>query len=280
MFQRLCLIALLFSLTAPASPLYAQRGGRGGTIGSGEKPATTKPGEPKKYDDVITKDAKTTPGIFTVHRIDDKIYFEIPKEGFDRLMLWQTEVVKGPAGITWGGYSIGRNYIRWDRRGNKVYLWQVSFAKRGDGKAIQSAVDSANLDTIILSFNVEAEGKDRSTVIDATPLYLSDVADLSVKSAVGAFGAGAGSTAIDASRSYVDEVKAFPTNIEVRSLLTFRGGGAGGGLGRGGRGAIVPDAAHGPQSYSAGPLQHGRPAGKADDGPILRSARRLLHAAI
>src|SRR5947209_11106271 len=88
------------------------------------------------------------------------------------------------------------------------------------------------MDSIIYSFNVEAEGKDRSTVINATPLYLTDVMDLSVKRAVGSGGG------IDAGRSYLEDVKAFPTNIEVRSLLTFTGGG-GGGFGPIGKGAPV-----------------------------------------
>jgi hypothetical protein len=184
-----------------------------------------KPSEPRKYDDVIPKTAKSFPGVFTVHRVDDKVYFEIPEESFNKLMLWQAEVAKGPAGISYGGFSLGSRYLRWDRRGNKVYLWQVSFNKHGDGKAIQIAVDSANMDTIIYSFNVEAEGKDRSVVINATPLFMTDVMDLSVKGAVGAGGA------IDPGRSYLDDIKAFPTNIEARSLLTFTGGGGGGGFG-------------------------------------------------
>lgn len=199
-----------------------------------------KPGEPKKYDDVIPKTAKSFPGVFTVHRVEDKIYFEIPKDGFDKLMLWQAEVVKGPAGVTWGGFSLGNRYLRWDRRGNKIYLWRVSFEKRGDGKAIQLAVDSANMDSIIFAFNVEAEGKDRSAVINATPLYLTDVMDLSVKGAVGSGGA------IDPNRSYLDDIKAFPTNIEARSLLTFTGGGGGGfGFGKG------PAVGGGAKSYTA-----------------------------
>ena len=202
-------------------------------------PAPTKPGDPKPYDEVIPKTAKSLPGVFTVHRVDDKVYYEIPKDGFDKLMLWQAEVVKGPAGVTWGGYSLGSRYLRWDRRGNKVYLWQVSFEKRGDGKAIQIAVDSANMDSIIYSFNVEAEGKDRSTVINVTSLYLTDVMDLSVKGAVGTGGG------IDQNRSYIDDIKAFPTNIEARSLLTFTGGG-GGGFGKG-----PPFGGGGAKSYTA-----------------------------
>lgn len=197
--------------------------------------------KPKKYDEVITSDAKTMPGVFAVHRIEDKLYFEIPESAFGRLMLWRTEVAKGPPGVSWGGMSIGNYVVRWDRRGNKVYLWKVGFAKRAEGKAVRSSVESANQDTIAAAFKVEAEGKDRSTVILATPLFTTDMADLSVKGAVGSAGG------IDESRSYLSEVKAFPTNIEVRSLLTFRGAGGGG---RGRVASAAPAAGPG-QSSSA-----------------------------
>lgn len=205
-------------------------------------PTITKPGEPKPYDDVIPKTAKSQPGVFTVHKVDEKIYFEIPKDGFDKLMLWQAEVAKGPAGVTWGGYSLGSRYLRFERRNNKVFLWQVSFAKRGDGKAIQAAVDSANMDSIIYAFPVEAEGKDRSTVINATSLYTTDIMDLSVKGAVGSGGG------IDPNRSYLDDIRAFPTNIEARSLLTFTGGGGGG---FGGFGKAPAFGGGGAKSYTA-----------------------------
>jgi hypothetical protein len=244
MYKRMFVVgALLLFVTLPLSPsLQAQKKKDGPPKDTSKEtkpaPTATKPGEPKPYDEVIPKTAKSFPGVFIVHRVDDKIYFEIPKDGFDKLMLWQAEVAKGPAGVTWGGYSLGNRYLRWDRRGNKVYLWRVSFEKRGDGKAIQIAVDSANMDSIIMSFNVEAEGKDRSTVINATQLYLTDVMDLSIKGAVGAGGG------IDPNRSYLEDIKAFPTNIETRSLLTFTGGG-GGGFGKG------PAFGGGGKSYTA-----------------------------
>lgn len=189
-----------------------------------EKPGE-KPGQLKKYAQVITKEARSSEGVFTVHRIDDKVYFEIAPDVFGKLMLWQTDVVKAPNGVAWGGTSLGSRVIKWERRENKVYLWQLSFDKHGEGKAIQEAVDSASMGSIILSFNVEAEGRDRAAVVNVTPLYTSDVAEFAAGRLAGP---GAG---VDASRSYVEEVKAFPTNIETRSLLTFKVGGGGGGPG-------------------------------------------------
>jgi hypothetical protein len=215
------LIALLIGLRfgfADDAPEPPSKGPRGKAAASSNKP--------KKYDDVITKDAKTLPGVFAVHRIDEKLYFEIPESAFGRLMLWQMEVAKGPPGVSWGGMSIGSYVVRWDRRGNKIYLWKVGFAKRAEGQAIRSSVESASQDTIVAAFNVEAEGKDRSSVVLATPLFTTDLADMSVRRAVGSAGG------VDEARSYLAEVKSFPTNIEIRSLLTFRGAGGAGGRGR------------------------------------------------
>ena len=128
----------------------------------------TKAGELKKYDDVITKDFTTQPGVFAVHRNDDKVYFEIPQDMFGRLFLWYAEVAKGPGGGSWGGAELGHTVLKFERRGNKVYLWKVGFAKRSDGKAIQAAVEAAATDSIIAVFNVECEGKDRTAVINVS----------------------------------------------------------------------------------------------------------------
>lgn len=186
-----------------------------------EKGKKSKPGELKKYEDVVTDKAKTTKGLFIVHRIDDKVYFEIPTSAYGKLMLWTTEVAKAPSGVGWGGKALGNVVVRWERRGNKVLLWQVFFDKRADGKAIQRAVDSANHDSIIMALNIETEGKDKTAVVHATPLFTADVAELNVKNAV------PGGAGIDDSRSFLEQVKVFPSTISARSLLSFRSGGGG-----------------------------------------------------
>lgn len=181
-----------------------------------------KAGDLKKYDDVITKEAKTQPGVFAVHQVGERVYFEVPQDALGRLMLWSAEVAKGPGGNSWGGAALGTAVLKWERRENKIYLWKVGFKKRTDGKAVQSAVDASATDSIIAVYDVQAEGKDRSAVILVTPLFFRGLPDLSIARAAG------GGGNVDEGRSYLQSVKAFPTNIEARSLLTFAGGGGGG----------------------------------------------------
>src|SRR4051812_43519099 len=64
----------------------APAGGRGG-FGAGGGGAA--PAAPRPYNRVITADAKTRSGMFKVHRVGDRVYFEIPARelGKDELMV-------------------------------------------------------------------------------------------------------------------------------------------------------------------------------------------------
>ena len=57
----------------------------------------------------------------------------------------------------------------------------MSFEKRSDGKAIEHAVQSADLGSIIMAFNIQTEGKNKSPVIDVTSLLTSDVPEFSAR---------------------------------------------------------------------------------------------------
>ncbi len=196
------------------------------TPAPGQKPAEAKPaapppkpGTPKAYKDVITAEAKSDTGLFTVHRIDEKVYFEIPTAMYDEDMLWQTELAQTGSGAGYGGTHVGEKVIRWTRRNNTMYLRAISYTMRGDGKtAIQKAVDAANVSPIIATFPVEAEGTNKSAVIDVTRFYAGDAGPVPGS---GAIGGGA-----DPSRSYLERIKSFPTNIEARAVVTYsaRGG--------------------------------------------------------
>jgi hypothetical protein len=210
------LFAALVALSAHVAPVAAQ-----------PPILPKKAGDLRKYDDVITKEFKTLPGVFAVHRNEDKLFFEIPQDAMSRLFLWQAEVAKGPGGGmfgSWGGSTLGSAVLKFERRGNKVYLWKVGFRKRSDGKSVQNSIEASSTDAIIAAFNVECEGKDRSVVINVSDTFMLGLPDLSINAASGGPGG-----SVDMQRSYLSDVKAFPTNIEVRALLTFRTGGGFGG---------------------------------------------------
>ena len=187
------------------------------------------PPEPKPYDRVITKDAKSDEGVFTIHTIKEKVYYEIPKSELGKEFLWVSQIAKTTLGAGYGGQAAGNRVVKWERKGNRILLRNVSYDVVADPKLpVSRAVQAANNDTIIMAFNIEAFGKDESAVIDVSKLFTTEVTEFSPRTRLRARG-------FDASRSFIEKTKSFPTNIEVEVSQTFTsppetnpGGGGGG----------------------------------------------------
>ena len=180
-----------------------------------------RPGRPdqqpeiKPYERVITKEAKSDEGIFTVHTIKEKIYYEIPKNELNKEFLWVSQIAKTTLGVGYGGQAAGNRVVRWERKGNRILLRNIVYDVIADPKLpVSRAVQAANNDTIIMAFNIEALGKDDSAVIDVTRLFTSEVTEFSPRTRLRARG-------FDASRSFIEKSKSFPTNIEVEVSQTF-----------------------------------------------------------
>jgi hypothetical protein len=184
--------------------------------GGQERPGRPEqPAEPKPYDRVITKDAKSDQGIFTVHTIKDKVYYEIPKSELSQEFLWVSQIAKTTLGVGYGGQAAGNRVVKWERKGNRILLRNVSYDVVADSSLpVSRAVQAANNDTIIMAFNVEAFGKDDSAVIDVTRLFTTEVTEFSARTRLRARG-------FDATRSFVEKTKSFPTNIEVEVSQTY-----------------------------------------------------------
>jgi hypothetical protein len=203
-------------------------GGRGGRV---QEP------EIRPYDRVITADAKTDEGIFAVHRIKDRLYYEIPKDRLGREFLWVSQIAKTTLGAGYGGQAAGNRVVKWERRGDRILLRSVSYDVVADPKApIAKAVEAANYDPIVMAFNIDALGKEDAAVIEVTRLFTTDVPEFSGRTRVGA-------RAFDVARSFVDRAVSFPENIEVEATHTYNNppqeasaGGRGGPPAPGGRG--------------------------------------------
>jgi len=173
------------------------------------------PAEPKPYDKVITKEAKSDDGVFTVHTIKEKVYYEIPKSELGKEFLWVSQIARTTLGVGYGGQAAGNRVVKWERKGNRVLLRNVSYEVVADPRMpIARAVEAANNDTIIMAFNVEAFGKNDSCVIDVSKLFTTEVTEFSARTRLRARG-------FDATRSFIEKTKSFPTNIEVEVSQTY-----------------------------------------------------------
>jgi hypothetical protein len=215
----------------PQEPQGQTQEAGGGRGGRGADPVI------RPYDRVITREATSKTGVFTVHRIKDRLFYEIPKETLGREFLWVSQIKSTTLGAGYGGQAAGNRVVRWERRGDRVFLRSVSYEITADAKApIARAVRDANYDPIVMSFNIEALGKNDAPVIEVTRLFTSDVPEFSGRARVRA-------RTFDASRSFVDRAVSFPENIEVEAIQTYNnppddGAGRGGAPApAGGRGA-------------------------------------------
>ena len=209
---------------ALAPPAFAQPRGRGPrpSGGGGERPAQggeEKKSEIKPYDEVITKEAVSKPGLFLTHQVGDKLYYEIEPSRFGKDMLWVTQIEQTQAGFSYAGMPVGDRVVRWELREEQVLLRDVKYAIRADVKdSVRMAVEATSIAPIIRALPVKAWGKDKSAVIEVTSLFTSDMTEFSPQRELNASG-------IDSARTFLEEVKAFPNNLETKVLATFRLGG-------------------------------------------------------
>jgi hypothetical protein len=224
------ILAVLSFTVAEGRSQDPPAGGGGGQEQRGPGGGASREPEIRPYERVITKDAKSDAGIFTVHRIKEKIYYEIPASQLDKEFLWVSQIAKTTLGVGYGGQAMGNRVVRWERHNNRVFLRNISYQVVADPKEpINRAVRASNNDAIIMAFNIEALGKDDAPVIDVSRLFTTEVTELSARSRLRARG-------FDASRSFVERVVSFPENIEVEATHTFTNppdatAGAGGGGG-------------------------------------------------
>ena len=219
---------------------------------------------------MITKEAKSDAGVFTVHRIGDRIYYEIPKAELDKEFLWVSQIARTTLGAGQGGQAVGNRVVRWERRNNRVFLRNVSYEIVADrAQPIAQAVQAANNDTILMAFNVEAVGKDDAPVIEVTRLFTTEVPEFSARARVRA-------NTFDATRSFVERAVSFPQNIEVEATHTYSTGVQ---IQNGPPGRQPRERRASGQLQRRDALQHGQAAREADDAAAVRRARRLLHRA-
>ncbi len=221
-------IKLLFVVSAflAFSCSTVKKAGKSGKDASAmAKPPAKKPGknDPQPYSKIITKDAKSDKGLFTVHNVDDKFFYEIPDSLFYREMLMVTRIAKTASGLGFGGGKLSEQVLRWEKKNKKVLLRMVSHqVVAADSLPVHEAVVNSNFEPVIATFPIKAFSKDSlNTVIDVTDLFSKDVKPLGFpQRARRQYKI----SRLDGQLSYIESIKSYPTNIESRTVKTYASG--------------------------------------------------------
>lgn len=176
------------------------------------------------YDEVITDEAKSDSGLFLVHKVDDKYFFEIPNDLFEKEILLVSRISGSTPNLSFGGAGMkarSQQVVRWQRKDKKLLMRHVSYSNVADmDEPIYRSVKNNNFEPVIQSFDIKTISQDSSaTVIDITGLFTSDVPILSAlsDSQRKRFKV----KRLDNSRSFVEHINSYPKNVEVRHVLTY-----------------------------------------------------------
>ena len=180
----------------------------------------------KKYSDVITKDAITDEGLFTVHKVDGKYYFELPNDIIDEEILVVSRISGHVNGLNFGGAGMKsrpQQVIRWEKMDNKVLLRSVSYNSTATFEdPIYKSLRENNFEPVIMAFDVEVMNDDSSAaVINVDPLFTKDITMIGALSSRDRKRFEIGG--LDPKRSLISGIKSFPENVEVRHILTYKG---------------------------------------------------------
>lgn len=189
-------------------------------------PAPPKPG-PKAFKDIVTDKAVSRKGLFGVHKVDDKWYFEISDSLLGRDVLVVNRISKAPIDTRSGffGYAgdeINENVIRFEKGpNNKVFLRNISFSvyAKDSTKPMFKTVQNSSIQPISAAFDVKAFSKDSTgSLIDITDFISSDN-DIFFfasyfKSALRIGG-------MQPDKSYIVDIKTYPINTEIKTVKTY-----------------------------------------------------------
>ena len=177
----------------------------------------------KTFDEIIGKKAKSDDGLFRVHQVDEKFYYEIPDPLLGKEMLMVTRIAKTTSGLGFGGGKQNTQVVRWVKKRKQVLLRIVSYQNvAADSLPIYEAVINSNFEPIIASFSIEAKGKDTlkpSYLIDVTKLFTNDVKTLGISNR---YKKRYKISSVDTKRSYIESIKSYPLNIEARHVKTYK----------------------------------------------------------
>ena len=216
-------------------PIFAQKSDSTNQGAGPRRDVPAKTG-PKTFAEFITKKAVSQKGVFTVHFQEDKYFFEIPDSLLGRELIAVTRYAKVVAGASkYGGEQANEQTLVFEKGpGQKIFMRVVTLITWADStQTIAKAVKNSNVDPIVAAFDIKAFGKDStSSIIEVTDFFKGDNQTVSLSSSAKRI---FNLSSLASDRSFIESIKTYPTNIEVKTVKTFSASGGGpsptGGLG-------------------------------------------------
>jgi hypothetical protein len=222
-----CLLIFLFSADVSAQKKKKDKKAPT-TETSADSKKTEAKKEPKPYKKVIDSTAVTQKGLIDVHKVGDKYLFELSDSLIGKEIMTITRYSKTPAGGgIFGGEEVNRQVIRFEKGLNhNILLRSITYIimTPDEDKPITKAVKNSSADPIIGNYEILAYKKDEKGkenvgyVIDMSSAFDADMQTFSLSPMnkqmlkIQAF---------QKDRSFIQGIKSFPINTEIRTVKTF-----------------------------------------------------------
>jgi hypothetical protein len=224
-------IYLFFSCTSLRKADNLSASHVGDNLNVSNKADTIKKNRVLPYSEVITSKSVSDKGLFNIHKVNDKYFFEIPDSIFNRDILIVNRIIRSASGMRsadgmfgYGGDQISQKMVQFSKGpNNKIFIKELSYNDRAADTTENGmfwSVYKSNLHPLIASFDIKAISPDSARfVIDITDFINVDNNILFFNPyhkrqlSIGSF---------QGDKSYIEKVQSFPLNIEVRTFKTYQ----------------------------------------------------------
>ena len=194
------------------------------------KDSAAAPSPFKKFNDVV-KGATKREGYFETYEKGENLYLVIPKDRLGKDFLMEMKIAQGigAAGL-FGGTMLNifeGQVMALERRGDRIMLVQRPHRYTArEGGAAAKAVDLTFSVSVIDQAKIESIREDSAILVNTYDWWVSDLSGIgqAVRFVASTTPGRPGQATFDKPRSYLESVKGFPQNTNVRAKLTFRPG--------------------------------------------------------
>ena len=192
-----------------------------------DSPKTTpdKQTSPSTITDFAKDMDRTDEGVITVMQKGEKIYWGIADSLLNRDFLMVSRVAGVPNGY-YGFYSAGaktaERVLQFSKVHDRILIKEVSYENIADSTLpIYESVKANNFAPILAAFDQELyDATNGVTVIELSDFFTEDIEAIS--GVIPFLRREYQVRRLDGNRSYVESVKSFPENLEVRHVLTYQ----------------------------------------------------------
>ena len=195
----------------------------------GKNAATAKVTEKKSaYDKLFQKESCETvkSNFITLHKVDGKLYFEIPMKYLGREMLFASTLTSTSSNdfCDVGSKQNDPLHVRFTKIDSTIYLNEVNAFVTSNPKepSLQKAIDKNFADAVLYSYKIAAYTPDSTAVvIDVTPIFTTDMKEFAFLPTT-IMGLIQLNSTFNKDGVALGEVKAFDDNLSVKSMLSYK----------------------------------------------------------